>query len=376
MKPALKIPPILLEGDEPAPTVASGPGQKFVSTDVPSPSPGAASELPTGYGTGRLLLVARDPHSLYAAWDPSLEQAQRLEGKYAGPDMSVRVYLEATRAQPAQEFRLTPGAKECFVSVKQAGAKYVAEVGYYLNGQWQPLATSGAATTPPDKPAAPIEPQFVTFVGAMSEALPARPANVENAVVRPVASIPKQRRPAPTPPKPAMPPHHFVEGIGPSDKATVSQPSTAPPWTEAQEEALKQAGAWDSPVRPFQAPPAWDELAGVAARTALSSMEAAGLEFLPEAEEAGITSPGAAPAESRGFWFTVDAELVVYGATEPGALVKLEGRPIELRPDGTFSFRLAFPDGVHKLSLAAESGRGDVRNAKLAFVRSTETTGL
>jgi hypothetical protein len=174
-----------------------------------------------------------------------------------------------------------------------------------------------------------------------------------------------------------MPPHHFVEGITQADGSMVSQLSAAAAWTEEQEEALKEAGAWDSPVRPFQATPTWGEPAGMAAPTALSSMEAAGLDFLAGAEEAGITSPGAAaPEQSRGFWFTVDAELVVYGATEPGAMVKLEGRAIELRPDGTFSFRLAFPNGVHELSLAAESGRGDVRHAKLVFVRSTETSGL
>lgn len=378
MKPALKIPPILLEGDEPAPSVASGPGQKFVSADVPPPSPAAAaSELPAGYGTGRLLLVARDPHSLYATWDPSAAQEQQLEAADAGADMSVRVYLEKVGAQTAQEIRLSPGAKDCFVSVSQAGAKYVAEVGHYLNGQWQPLAKSDAATTPTDKPAAPTEPEFITFGGAMSEALPAANANVEKVAVRPVAPVPKQQRPAPTPPRPAMPPHHIVEGIAQAGGSTINQASAAPAWTEEQEEALKEAGAWDSPVRPFQVPSALGEVAGVAACTALSSMEAAGLEFLIGAEEAGITSPGAAaPEQSRGFWFMVDAELVVYGATEPGALVKLEGRAIELRPDGTFSFRLAFPDGVHELSLAAESGRGDVRRARLACVRSTETSGL
>ena len=377
MKPALKIPPILLEGDEPAPLVASGPGQKFVSADVASPSADTVSELPAGYGTGRLLLVARDPHSLYAAWDPSPEQAKRLEGKEAGPEMSVRVYLETPGAQPAQEIRLTSRLKGCFVSVKQSGAKYVAEVGYYLNGQWQPIAKSDVATTPADEPAAPTEPEFVTFGGAMSEALPALPANVEKTAGKPVASNPKQKRPPPTPPRPAMPPHHFVETIGSSDTSAGTQPSSTPAWTEAQEEALEKAGAWDSPVMPFQEPPTCNEFAGVAAPIALSSMEAAGIEFLQEAEAAAITSPGAAaPERNRGFWFNVDAELIIYGATEPGALVRVEGRAIELRSDGTFSFRLAFPNGVHEISLTAESGRGDVRHAKLAFVRSTETSGL
>ena len=34
----------------------------------------------------------------------------------------------------------------------------------------------------------------------------------------------------------------------------------------------------------------------------------------------------------RKFWFQLDAELIVYGATEPNARVTLQGEPIKLRP--------------------------------------------
>jgi len=47
----------------------------------------------------------------------------------------------------------------------------------------------------------------------------------------------------------------------------------------------------------------------------------------------------------RGFWYHLDAELIVYGATEANAKVTLQGRPVQLRPDGTFSARFALPDG-------------------------------
>jgi len=57
----------------------------------------------------------------------------------------------------------------------------------------------------------------------------------------------------------------------------------------------------------------------------------------------------------RGFWFTVDAELIVYGATEPDAAVTCQGRPVELRPDGTFTLRFALPDGKQVIDLTAVS---------------------
>ena len=47
----------------------------------------------------------------------------------------------------------------------------------------------------------------------------------------------------------------------------------------------------------------------------------------------------------RRFWYHLDAELIVYGATDPDAKVTLQGRPVQLRPDGTFTARFALPDG-------------------------------
>ncbi len=51
----------------------------------------------------------------------------------------------------------------------------------------------------------------------------------------------------------------------------------------------------------------------------------------------------------RGFWYHLDAELIVYGATEPDAQVTLQGTPIPLREDGTFTVRFALPDGRQEI---------------------------
>jgi hypothetical protein len=92
---------------------------------------------------------------------------------------------------------------------------------------------------------------------------------------------------------------------------------------------------------------------------------------------AGISSAGAPPpAPARPFWFNVNAELVIYGATEPDAKVTLGGRPIQLRPDGTFSFRFALPDGIFSLPAEAASADGqDQRRAELGFSRATRYQG-
>jgi hypothetical protein len=90
-----------------------------------------------------------------------------------------------------------------------------------------------------------------------------------------------------------------------------------------------------------------------------------------------VTSPGEAlEVRPRAFWFNINAELVVYGATEPDARVEICGRRIRLRPDGTFSYRFALPDGRYELPAVAVSRDGmDRRSARLEFSRSTEYQG-
>jgi hypothetical protein len=68
--------------------------------------------------------------------------------------------------------------------------------------------------------------------------------------------------------------------------------------------------------------------------------------------------------------------LIIYGATEPGAKVTIDGRPIQLRPDGTFSFHYVLPDGQYRLPIVAVSRAGDDRReATLAFERKTTLRG-
>jgi hypothetical protein len=72
----------------------------------------------------------------------------------------------------------------------------------------------------------------------------------------------------------------------------------------------------------------------------------------------------------------VNAELIIYGSTEPDARVSIGGRPIRLRPDGTFSYRFALPDGAYELPVVAIARDGhDGRAAELRFSRATGYSG-
>jgi hypothetical protein len=74
----------------------------------------------------------------------------------------------------------------------------------------------------------------------------------------------------------------------------------------------------------------------------------------------------------RKFWFQLDAELIVYGATEPNARVTLQGQPVKLRPDGTFTMRFSLPDGRQIIPAVAVSPDGvEERTVVLAIERNT-----
>lgn len=79
------------------------------------------------------------------------------------------------------------------------------------------------------------------------------------------------------------------------------------------------------------------------------------------------------PTPGRDFHFQIDAELIVYGTTEPTARVTLQGEPVQLRPDGTFTVRFSLPDSRQIIPAVASSADGiEERTIVLAVERNTK----
>lgn len=92
---------------------------------------------------------------------------------------------------------------------------------------------------------------------------------------------------------------------------------------------------------------------------------------------ASMASPVKKIPKERKFWLVVDCELIVYGATEPDAKVTVQGRPIKLRPDGTFSFRYALPDGQQVIPVHAVSNdQIEERTITPIVTRKTKTNSM
>ena len=363
-KSSPKIPAILLEGDAPVPPPVSGPGQRYVLGPTP---PAAVSsrelsgELPEAYGTQKLLLTARDPHWLYAHWDLTREQQKKYNSLSTDGHLVVRVYQDVIGGKPVCEQHVHPESKNWFIHVGRAGTKFLAELGCYgRDGRWKTISTSGATLTPPDTMSDDTSARFETMpIDVPLEQL----LSLVKAAVRenvPLIEALQQLRAS------------GYRGLPDAPEIAARR------WTPAQERALAEVVTMDAVRR------VWIgslEITELVRRQLLQQISSAGVAQFSQAglwsgAVTSVTSPFGGVPGRKGFWFNVNAELIIYGATEPDAQVTIGGRAIKLRSDGSFSFRFALPDGRYDLPAIATSADGeDSRTAALQFSRSTEYRG-
>ncbi len=380
-KAPAKIPAILLEGDKPTPAPISGPGHRYaLGPTAPEEKLQTEGELPESYGTGTILLTARDPHWLYTHWDLTGDQQRRYNAFSRDGHLIVRIYIEAAQGKPVAQVRVHPESRHWFVHVEQANTRYVAELGYYSAAdKWTVVSTSSATLTPPDAVSADTTADFGTmpFEVPMEKLL----SLVKDAVQEsaPLAQALQELREEGHTELPR------IEVPRPAAAKTTSRARWTPSeWTPAQERALAEVVSMDHVRRVWMGSLEITELIRRQFVNELASMAAAELGALapgaptsPAGPITGISSPTAKPGRpEKGFWFNVNAELIVYGATEPNATVSIGGRRIKLRPDGSFSYRFALPDGNYEMPVVAISAdETDGRAAELKFSRSTEYRG-
>lgn len=84
--------------------------------------------------------------------------------------------------------------------------------------------------------------------------------------------------------------------------------------------------------------------------------------------------PGAVlPGKLKKFFFDIDAELIVYGRTDPTAAVSLQNEPVKIRPDGSFTMRFSLPDSRQIILAVATAADGmEEQTIVLAVERNTK----
>ena len=303
-------------------------------------------ELPGGYGESRIVLLPRDPQWAYAYWDIPNEHKQELRNQ-GGDRLALRFYdvtdidINSQSPHSLQQYECGEVAREWYLPVPVSDRDYTIEIGYVCNdGRWLVLARSESMRIPPVYPSDWIEDKFLTI--SWNEDLRGRT---------------------------------FAKLVPPSQKAGAAgqagQGETNPIYddmvAQAQSaEAQRVAGSLFGSMH--QVP-----------EQAVSSFvfpSGAGLWALPTASGVNMSGAGmfasAPPAKPRKFWLIADAELIVYGATEPDATVTIDGEPIQLNSDGTFRFQMSFQDGVLRYPIVAVAKDGEqTRSIHMDFERQT-----
>jgi hypothetical protein len=362
------------------------------------------------------MLTARDPSCLYAHWDFSAEQQKQYRELSESLSLELKVYRNIVGGPLISEEPVRTESNHSFVRVDASAGRYVAELGYYpTGGAWKAIATSEPASTPMEVIAAeepvrfatltfkqerPVEPGIHETRAQPTELPSSPPSPVEE--IAPEFPLPRTWRGAAAGPVESMAEEELIlpvlikaeetaekqssrsegeskPGLAGSEtmieeRWMIPAPVPGQNWTEEQKQELEELSGWSSSRRRQIGSEEIEELIRARAR----KLKQLGLGAEALGEEISISSLGVVgelPEELRGFWFSVNAELVIYGATEPDAAVTIAGRRIRLRPDGTFSYRFSLPDGSYQLPIEARSIHGEERTAELSFYRGTRYGG-
>ncbi|MBF2022318.1 MAG: DUF4912 domain-containing protein [Hydrococcus sp. C42_A2020_068] len=312
-------------------------------------------DLPGGYGESMIVLMPRDPQWSYAYWDIPNEHKEMLR-RMGGQQLALRLYdvtdidIEYQSPHSVQEYMCDELAREWYLPIPVSDRDYVIEIGYRCaDGRWLMLARSAPVRVPPVYPSDWVEDVFITV--NWEEDLRGKT---------------------------------MYELVPPSKKAAAAGGMHAQMYGVSQEgEAMRVAGSLFGSMQhvpgshvPGSVPPQevissyiFPSGVGMWAVPTVSGLTMSGVGMM---SGIGMFSASAAPARPRKFWLIADAELIVYGATEPDATVTIGGRPIKLNPDGTFRFQMSFQDGLIDYPIMAVAADGEqTRSIHMKFHRET-----
>ncbi len=338
----------------PAPVV---PAAAQIAPPVAKPQDLPAYEfigyLPESYGTKKLFLVARDPHILFAYWD--LSQVQYKEAARAAHDGKVFLEVYVPGEGRVQQIHIWDSHKNWYIQVNRPDTNFVAQLGYYRgDGGFEVLARSAEVRTPRDTLSPNTDARFVTIPFHVSFrelfdliAAQAQPgeelAETLARLQRSDYELPFQARvPRDLTPKES---DELLEYLGDEEiRRRMVGSFEITEILKKRFETMLSSGQWASSAG------AW---------------------------VTSVSSPfGASFGRERGFHMHVNAELIIYGGTEPNAKVRIDGHDITLSKDGTFSYHFVFPDGQFHIPVDATSADGvETRSALLSFLRMTEVEG-
>jgi hypothetical protein len=324
-------------------------------------------ELPTGYGESRIVLLPRDPQWAYVYWDVPNSEKEELR-KQGGQQLALRLYdatdvnLDYQTPNNLQEYNSDELAREWYLPIPISDRDYVAELGYRCaDGRWLVLTRSKVVHVPPVFPSEWVEDNFITV--PWDQTLKGQTF---------FNLVPPSKKKAPEPEQTATTSttsdSSYDEIFNIAREAEVQRISGSLYGSMQHESGI---GMVPESISSYIFPSGAGLFAGAGAAGAIS---ASGINYSGYglASSYSFFSSESTPSRSRKFWLVADAELIVYGATEPDASVTIGGRPIKLNPDGTFRFHTSFQDGIQDYPIFAVAADGEQNRAiHMKFERQT-----
>ena len=283
----------------------------------------------TSEASTRVVFLPRDPQWAYVFWeisDSDRRQAQSEGAAFLCLRLADVTGLENGSSHPhtLQEVPVDSHSTEWYLPVPLCDRDYRVELGYKTESKWISLAFSSVARVPALHPSDQILDQFVPFsLEATPTAAPVQPMTMPGPDPEPTDSKLHERlyQSATT--------HFRSRRVG------------SEILHESDSMSFDQRGLNDSGV----------------------GLWASGRN------ESGLG--GVAPRQ-RSFWLVADAELIVYGATDPSARLTIGKEDVPLSSDGTFRIQVPFRDGEQVYAIEATAADGEQkRNITLNFERVT-----
>jgi hypothetical protein len=357
-------------------------------------------DLPDGYGESRIVLMPRDPQWAYAYWDIPNESKEELR-RQGGVQLALRLYdvtdlnLSVQSPHSLQEYPCDELAREWYLPIPVSDRDYIIDIGYRtFDGRWLLLARSAPVRIPPVYPSDWIEDYFLTIswdedlrgktfatlvppsrrMGATGNAIyeqifgmaqSAEAQRVAGSLFGSMQHVPGS----------VFGSVHMVESV-----SSYVFPSGVGAWAVPTMSGLTMSGVGISGLTTMSGlTMSGVGMSGVGmsgltmSGIGMSGIGMSGLMTMSGLTMSGVGFSASLPAmRPRKFWLIADAELIVYGATEPDATVTIGGRPIKLNPDGTFRFQMSFQDGLIDFPIMAVAADGEQNRAiHMKFTRET-----
>jgi len=358
-------------------------------------------DLPSGYGESRIVLLPRDPQWAYVYWDVPGEHKESLRAQ-GGQQLALRLYdatdvnLDYQSPHSLQEYPCDELAREWYLPVPLSDRDYVIDIGYRCaDGRWLVLARSVPVHIPPVYPSDWVEDQFITvswdeslagktflkLVPPAQRSAQMADGSIYGQIFEMAQGTEAQRVAGSLYGSMQHVPGSVYGSVHMAEQAVSSYvfPSGVGMWATMSGAGLTMSGMGMEVTGPTLSGVGMTMSGvGMAGLTAsgvgmtMSGVGMAGLTLSGVGMSGVGFSASAAPIRPRKFWLVADAELIVYGATEPDATVTIGGRPIRLNEDGTFRFQMAFPDGIIDYPILAVAADGEQsRSIHMHFERET-----